>query len=130
VLGRRTRHPHIQPEHRGGPHPGEEAESQEGTEGGEEKKEQDKEKDRRKISKSQQEFYGWGCSLGRGHYAWDPAEAAQALQERFYTAQASISPTDGRVGSTGQVFVPETWISQYPDVVDTVDVDASTIKVT
>ena len=68
-----------------------------------------------KMSNRQKEFYYWGCNLGRGQYAWDPTGA---FLPRDFPQIAKICDT--WEGSTGQVFVPETWLSSTPAVVDTV----------
>ena len=68
-----------------------------------------------KMSNRQKEFYYWGCNLGRGQYAWDPTEA---FLPRDFPQIAKICDT--WEGSTGQIFVPETWLSSTPAVVDTV----------
>ena len=67
------------------------------------------------MSNRQKEFYYWGCNLGRGQYAWDPAEA---FLPRDFPQIAKICDT--WEGSTGQIFVPETWLSSTPAVADTV----------
>ena len=67
------------------------------------------------MSNRQKEFYYWGCNLGKGQYAWDPTEA---FLPRDFPQIAKICDT--WEGSTGQIFVPETWLSSTPAVVDTV----------
>ena len=67
------------------------------------------------MSNRQKEFYYWGCNLGRGQYAWDPTEA---FLPRDFPQIAKICDT--WEGSTGQIFVRETWLSSTPAVVDTV----------
>ena len=84
------------------------------------KEEQEEERERVKMSNRQKEFYNWGCNLGRGEFAWDPAEAAEAFLQRDFPQLAKISTLDKCDNNTGQIFVPETWLSSPPAVADTV----------
>jgi hypothetical protein len=84
--------------------------------------EKDKKKGLRKIAENQEKFYNKPLqkvfNMGGGYQQWDVTAAAEMFLKRDYPDIAKISETDGQAGQTGQVFLPQTWLSGVPAVVD------------
>jgi len=66
------------------------------------------------IVKNQKKY-----NLGSNNYMSDVSEAAEFLLKRDYPRIAEI--TESHAGHSGQIFVPQSWLSKVPTVVSTMD---------